>query len=50
LREGEHEVLFEYSAPGLRAGAWVSGLALLVCLIGLAATARSPPSALNTHP
>jgi hypothetical protein len=37
LREGDHEVLFEYSAPGLRAGALVSALALLVCLIGLAA-------------
>jgi hypothetical protein len=50
LREGDHEVLFEYSAPGLRAGALISALALLVCLTGLAATARSPPSALSTRP
>lgn len=42
LREGDHEVVFEYRAPGLRAGALVSALALLVCLASLRRGSRWP--------
>lgn len=41
LEAGTHQIAWSYAPPGQRAGAWVSGLALLLIGVGLALSRRA---------